>query len=132
MNGQTNFTVNQMNAEKLITWATSVRLRFMRPPQNLLSERGGEWIREGEEHRDAQADDERCVDESQEQEHLALQRVGELGLARRRFEEAAAHPADAEEGGAEGTGKSGRGRHPEQEEQKLARVHVAEEPQRVR
>src|SRR3954469_14741407 len=101
--GHTNLTVNQMNAANVIAWATSDRLRFMLPPAARLAERSGERVGEREEHRDAQADDERRVDETEQQEHLALQRVGEFRLARRRFQEAAAHDAhaDARAGGAQ-------------------------------
>src|SRR5258708_24707128 len=99
MCGWMNFSVNQMKAVKTMARATSVKLRFMLPPRGLRSaERGGERIGEGEEHRDAQADDEGGVDQAEQQEHLALQRVGELGLARRRLEEAAAHDAHADAG----------------------------------
>jgi hypothetical protein len=46
----------------------------------------------------AMPDDERGVDQAEEQEDASLQRVGELGLARRRLEEAAAHDAHADAG----------------------------------
>src|SRR5688572_9393679 len=103
MYGHTSFTVNQMNAAKTIACANSVRLMFMLPSLRRLLEGGGERVGEGEEHRDAQADDERRVDQTEQQEHLALQRVGELGLARGGLEEAAAHDAhtDAGAGGAQ-------------------------------
>src|SRR5712692_2442320 len=97
MNGQTNFTVNQMNAANVMTCANRVRLMFM-TCSSLLAESGGQRIGEGEEHGDAQADDERRVDQAEQQEHLALERVGELGLARGRLEEAAAHDAHADAG----------------------------------
>src|SRR6185295_612749 len=97
MCGQTNFIVKPMKATKTIACATSVKLRFMLPSAKCaLAERRRERVGEGEEHRDAQADDERGVDQAEQQEHLALQRVGQLRLARRGFEEAAAHDADAD------------------------------------
>src|SRR5262245_50280647 len=96
MCGHTNFTVNQMNAAKTTACATSVKLRFMLPsPRYGSAECGREWVGESEEHRDAQADDEGRVNQAEQQEHLALQRVGELGLARGGLEEAAAHDAHA-------------------------------------
>src|SRR5258706_8212215 len=104
MCGQMNFTLDQIKLANTIACATSVKLRFMPPsPSKRLAERRRERVGEGEEHRDAQADDERGVDQAEQQEHLALQRVGELGLARRGLEEAAAHDAhaDAGAGGAE-------------------------------
>src|SRR5881394_2781632 len=104
MCGQMNFIVKPMKVTKTMACAISVKLRFMRPSAGCRSaERRGERVGEGEEHRDAQADDERCVDQAEQQEHLALQRVRQLGLARRRFQEAAAHDAhaDAGAGGAE-------------------------------
>src|SRR5215217_6807765 len=65
MCGHTNFTVNQMNAANVIAWATSVRLRFMLLPPARLAECGGQRVGESEEHRDAQADDERGVDQAE-------------------------------------------------------------------
>src|SRR5436190_11316108 len=96
--GQTNLTVNQMKAANVMACATSERLRFI-----ALAEGARERIGESKEHRDTQADDERRVDQAEQQEHLALQRVRQLGLARGRFQEAAAHDAhaDAGAGGAE-------------------------------
>src|SRR5712671_297894 len=96
MYGQTNLAVNQMKLANTSAWATSVKLRFMLPSAERSAECGGERIGEGEEHRDPQTDDERSVDQAEQQEHLTLQRIGELGLARRGFEEAAAHDADAD------------------------------------
>src|SRR3954465_7206724 len=96
--GQTNFTVNQMNAANVIACATIEKFRFMLPPAGRSAERGGQRVGEGEEHRDAQTDDERSVDQAEQQEHLALQRVGELGLARGGLEEAAAHDTYADAG----------------------------------
>src|SRR5687768_15373636 len=88
-----------MNAMKTAACANSVRLMFMLASSSCrLAERRGERVGEGEEHRDPQADDERGVDQAEQQEHLGLQRVGELGLARRSLEEAAAHDAHADAG----------------------------------
>src|SRR5918992_1612895 len=86
-----------MNAMKTAACAKSVRLMFMLASARArLAERRGERIGECEEHRDSQADDERGVDQTEEQKYLSLQRVGELRLARRRLEEAAAHDAHAD------------------------------------
>jgi hypothetical protein len=63
-----------------------------------IAEASEKRVREREEHRDAEADDERGVDEAQQQEHLRLQLRHELRLARRAFEKAAAHDADADTG----------------------------------
>src|SRR5690606_20584713 len=54
--------------------------------------------REGEEHRDGDADQERRVDETREQEHAAGEHRGQLGLTGSRLEELRAHDADAEAG----------------------------------
>src|SRR2546428_6272209 len=99
MYGQTNFDVNQIKAAKVMACATSVRLMFMLPSRGIaLAESRGERVGERKEHGDAQADDKRGVDQAEQQEHLALQRVRELGLARRRLETAAAHDAHADAG----------------------------------
>src|SRR4051812_4810400 len=99
--GQTNLTVNQMNAAKTIACAKSVKLMFMlrlRRFPNRSAESRQQRVARGEPQRKAHADDEGRVDQAEEQEHLALQRVGELGLARGGFEEAAAHDAHADAG----------------------------------
>src|SRR2546425_10911294 len=97
MYGQTNFVVNQIKAAKVMACATSVRLMFILPSRGIaLAESRGERVGERKEHGDAQADDKRGVDQAKQQEHLGLKRVGELGLARRRLEEAAAHDADTD------------------------------------
>src|SRR5688572_16495408 len=97
--GQASFTVNQMNRAKTIACTTIVKLRFMKRPLGFatwrLAERRGEGVREGEEHREADADDERGIDQAEQQEHLGLQLGHELGLARGALEEAAAHYAHA-------------------------------------
>ena len=62
--------------------------------QQLAEERVGG----GEPQRDTRADDEGGVDQAGQQEHLRLQFVHQLGLARRRFEVLAAHDADADAG----------------------------------
>src|SRR2546422_755717 len=99
MYGQTNFAVNQIKAAKVMACATSVRLMFILPSRGIaLAESCGERVGERKEHGDAQADDERGVDQAEQQEYLALQRVRELGLARRRLEKAAAHDAHADAG----------------------------------
>src|SRR6185295_10280118 len=90
--GQISLTVNQMKAAKTMACANSVRLMFMR---SLLREPGPSrtQLREqrvagGEPEREADADDEGGVDQAEQQEHFRLQRVGELRLARGRFQEA--------------------------------------------
>jgi hypothetical protein len=50
----------------------------------------------------ANADQERGVDQAGQQEHLGLQRVHQLGLARRGLDVLATHDADAD-AGADGT-----------------------------
>ena len=77
--GQTYFTVMKMNAKNTIAWANSVALMFMASPSGsalglrFLAEWAGQRIREREEHRDTEANDERRVDQPEQQEHLALQ-----------------------------------------------------------
>src|SRR4051812_33251375 len=95
--GHTNLAVNPMNARKATICAISVRLKLIRSfplpcscggsPGPGLAERRGERAGEGEEHRDAQADDERGVDQAKQQEHLALKRIGQLRLPCRGLEE---------------------------------------------
>ena len=93
MCGQISFTVNQMKAVKTMACANSVRLMFMNDPVRelrsapLAGELREQRIAEGEPHREADPDDERSVDQAEQQEHLRLQRVDELGLARRRLRE---------------------------------------------
>src|SRR4051812_5458519 len=99
--GHTNLTVNQMNAAKTIACAKSVKLMFMLPLRRLRNrsaEPRQQGVARGEPQRKAHADDEGRVDQAEEQENLALQRVSELGLARSGFEKAAAHDADADAG----------------------------------
>src|SRR5687768_3909778 len=102
--GHTIFTVNQMKARNTAASANKVKLRLMAytldglPCRLNSAERRGERVGEREEHRDAQADDEGGVDQAEQQEYLALQRVGELGLARGGLQEAAAHDAHADAG----------------------------------
>src|SRR5688572_25787669 len=98
--GQANLTVNQMNRAKTIACTTIVKLRFicgvpLGSCDGRLAERRGERVRESEEHREADADDERGVDQAEQQEDLGLELGHELRLARRAFEEAAAHDAHA-------------------------------------
>src|SRR5678816_4739858 len=95
--GHTNFAQNMKNATKTMACAMSVRLKFM-----LLSLSGGlsdlrqQRVGEREEHREADADDERGVDQAQQQEHLRLQLRDQLRLAGGALEEARAHDADAD------------------------------------
>src|SRR6185369_3511182 len=99
MCGQMNFTVKPMKVTKTMACATSVKLRFMlSSAECALAERRRERVGESEEHRDPQSDDERGVDQAEQQEHLALQRVGQFRLARGRLQEAAAHDAYADAG----------------------------------
>src|SRR5262245_14187599 len=95
--GQTNLMVNAMNARNTTPWAISEKLKFMRASRLALpasAEPREQRVAGGEPQRQADADDERCVDQAEQQEYLALQRVGELGLARGGLEEAAAHDAE--------------------------------------
>src|SRR5437870_13046120 len=55
-----------------------------------------ERIGRGEPQRDADADDERCVDQAQQQEHLGLQLTHQFGLARGGLQVLAGHDADAD------------------------------------
>src|SRR5438105_12845708 len=64
MCGQMNFAVMKMKTVKLIACAMSVRFRFIpRAPGVALLEGSRQRIGEGEEHGDAQTDDERRVDQ---------------------------------------------------------------------
>src|SRR3970282_2764860 len=82
-----------MKAANVSACAISVRLMFMSSPCGRRSVAGAlaEWRRqragEGKKQRDAEPDDEGRVDQAQQQEHLGLQRIGELGLARGRPQE---------------------------------------------
>jgi hypothetical protein len=57
-----------------------------------------ERVGSGEPQRNTGTDDERSVDQADQQEHLGLQFVHQLGLAGGRFEVLAAHDADADTG----------------------------------
>src|SRR5262245_13404879 len=99
--GQTNLMVKPISAANTSACETSdSKLTFMLPPgcPSALAEPREQRVAGGEPQRQADADDERGVDQAEQQEHLALQRVGELRLARGGFEEAAAHDADADAG----------------------------------
>src|ERR1022692_1765326 len=106
--GQMNFAVNRMNAKNATACINSVRLMFMTGspviltaesiPARLLQSRRDEGISEREQHRDAQPDDERSVDQAEEQEHLRRQRRDHFRLARGAFEEPRAHDAHANAG----------------------------------
>src|SRR5512140_3059033 len=95
--GHTKRTVNQMNAAKTIACATSVKLMFMRPSAspdgsgNRSADLAEQRVAGGEPQGQAHADDERSVDQAEQEEHLCLQRVRQLGLARRGLEEPRAH-----------------------------------------
>ena len=83
--GHTNLTVNRMKSENEIACAINVRLMFMFEyprgrRQNeragdaveLLGDDGKQGIAERKQHRDAEADDERGVDQAQQQEYFRL------------------------------------------------------------
>ena len=57
-----------------------------------------ERVGEGEHHRDTDADQERRVDQTGQQEHLGLQRVHQFGLTGGSFDVLAAHDADTDTG----------------------------------
>ena len=63
-----------------------------------LRQRAEQRVGEREQHGQADADEERRVDEAGEQEHAALQHRGQLGLAGGGLEELRAHDADADAG----------------------------------
>src|SRR6266478_5063988 len=92
--GQTTFTVNQMNSANATACAISVRLKLI--ASSLLRNHREQWVGKCKHHGETDADDERRVDQAEKQEHFDLQRVGELRLARRGLEEAAAHHAHAD------------------------------------
>ncbi len=102
--GHTNFDVNQMNAANATACITSVKLMFMAAPWQLddgrrtryLSRGEDQRIAEREQHREADADDERRVDQAEQQEHLRLQLRHQLRLARGAFEKPRTHDADAD------------------------------------
>src|SRR5262249_24991454 len=100
--GQMNFQQSQMNTPKETACISIVRLMFMELPFSFclrLSQPGGnQWIAEGEQHSDAQPDDEGGVDQAEQQEHLCLQRGDHLGLPSRAFKKARAHDAHAHAG----------------------------------
>src|SRR5678815_1230734 len=84
--GHTNFAVNQMNAANATACISSVRLMFIGDPcarsEAALLETGRDQrIAEREQHRDAEADDERRVDQPEQQEYLRLQLRHQLRLA---------------------------------------------------
>src|SRR5579862_7130949 len=95
IHGQIARWQNQMNRPKPMACMISVRLMFMTA---VLSGQAGrdERIAECEQHRDAEADDERRVDQAQQQKDLRLQLWHQFRLARRAFEKARAHDADAD------------------------------------
>ena len=77
--GQMNFAVNQMNSAKVTACMNRVRLMFMRGRPSRIARRvvapncGEQRVGEREQHREADADDERGVDQAEQQEHLGLQ-----------------------------------------------------------
>src|SRR6267378_5947955 len=95
-----SFVVSQMNSANVIACTRRVALMFMTflPDRSCRrsAERSRQRVGEGEEHGYAKPDDERGVDQAKQQEHLDLQRVGELRLARRGLQKAAAHDAHAD------------------------------------
>jgi hypothetical protein len=64
--------------------------------RGLTWERREQRVGEREEHREADADDVRRVDQAEQQEDLRLQLRHQLRLARGAFQEARAHDADAD------------------------------------
>src|SRR5690349_2293735 len=95
--GHTKRAVNQMNAPKATACINSVRLMFIRRSDAALLEAGRDQrIAEREQHRDAEADDERRVDQPKEQEYLGLKLRHQFGLTRGAFEEPRTHDADAD------------------------------------
>src|SRR3990167_6463641 len=71
--GHMNLAVNQMNAAKVSAWASSVKLMFIIVPfrdlQPLLDHRQ-QRVGKREKQPDAEADNERRVDQPQQQEHF--------------------------------------------------------------
>src|SRR5437867_3516070 len=101
--GQMNLAVNQMNTPKATACISSVRLMFINCSlaqvwgrDELLEADRNQWVAEGKQHREAHANDERGINQTQQQEHLGLQRRNHLRLARSALEEARAHDADAD------------------------------------
>src|SRR5262249_58710033 len=103
--------VSQTNTANAIACMTRVKLMLMalrsvKLEYERLSGAGSdaeERIAEGEQHRNAQSDDERGVDQAEQQEHLRLQLRHELRLTRCALEEARAHNThtDTRTGGAQ-------------------------------
>src|SRR5690606_11438548 len=108
MKGQTKRIVNQTNTTIAIVWPSRVRLMFIRSPlrsgqaqarasaAERVLELADERVRESEVERDADADHRHGVEQGDHQEHLRLQHGGELRLARRALQEAAAEQAHAD------------------------------------
>src|SRR5271166_2817380 len=92
--GQIYVAQNQMKMAKMTACIASVKLMFMsvpweREPQCRLLETGGDQrVGVREQHRDAQPDDKRCVNQSEQQEYLGLQSWDHFRLARRALEKA--------------------------------------------
>src|SRR5213594_3333330 len=96
--GQMNLAENQMKSAKARACAIKVRLCSSEIRAGLAAQRAEQRVGAREEHADPEADDERGVDQAEQQEHLDLQRRDHFRLARRAFEEAAAHDPDTDAG----------------------------------
>src|SRR5687768_575470 len=99
INGQMNRLQNQINSANVIACAIKVRLKFI---VRELVEHRQQRVSEGKEHRQADADNERCVDQAEQQKHFGLKLRHQFRLARGTLKKAAAHDADAD-AGAQGT-----------------------------
>ena len=100
-----NFIVIQPRITNTIDWMNSVALRFMAAISLRFESREPavsvglhERVRGREPQRDADADDERRVDQAEQQEDLGLQHVHQLRLARRGFDVLAGHDTHADAG----------------------------------
>src|SRR5258706_4809604 len=96
--GQIHLRVARMKVTNTATSANIVKFRFMKRSLSgggRLDESRDQRVGEREKHREADADDERSVDQAEKQENLGLELGHELRLSRGAFEEAAAHDAHA-------------------------------------
>jgi hypothetical protein len=110
MIGQIKVITTQMKMANTSIWTMSVTVTLRAPLDepagrlvpSSLGDRAQEGVRECEEQRETDAYERDCVQEAGDDEHLHLQRRGQLRLARGAFQELAAEQAEAN-GGTEST-----------------------------
>ena len=107
MIGQIKFITTQMKMANTSIWTMSVTVIFTRVSSTSFRLLSGqppgvigpqERVREREEQREADADQRDRVEQAGDDEHLHLQRRGQLRLARGAFQELAAEQAEADGG----------------------------------